>query len=139
MISSKLRGGKWPQASEIVEKCAQVVAQMGDWPTESATAESYKRRLSSLQGVKSAESQGRTEMGTVGLNAKLLSSRESKEKGLEEVAEGTMSARTLKGQDSDAPLAIPAEQSVEEHEEPPDLPVGGFLKHPEELVAFPVF
>ena len=96
LISSKLRGGKWPQAGEIVEKCAQVVAQMGDWPTESVTAESYKRRLSSLQGIKSAESQGRTEIGTVGLNAKLLSSRESKEKGLEEVAEGTMSARTLK-------------------------------------------
>lgn len=48
LISSKLKEGRWPKGEDIVDKCQEVVVQMGDWPTESLASHSYKKRLSEL-------------------------------------------------------------------------------------------
>jgi hypothetical protein len=73
LISSKLKEGRWPKGEEVVAKCSEVVVQMGDWPTESVAAQSYKKRLSEFGiGGGSPESALRgADLGAVGLNPKL--------------------------------------------------------------------
>ena len=55
LVSSKLKEGKWPSASEIVDRCQSVVYQLGDWPTNTSVDKSHLTSKEQLISQKSKD------------------------------------------------------------------------------------